>query len=84
MNKRVTALIEEARNLTADEREELILRLQHEFSEQDSDGTPEELQAAWVEECGRRMDAYHRGETTMTRAIDVHESIDERLSRLWK
>jgi hypothetical protein len=82
MNKRVSALIEEARNLTAEERAELILRLQHEFVDADSDGTPEEIQASWVEECERRMASNDQGETTMSSSHEVHAAIRDRLSRL--
>lgn len=64
MNKRVTALIEEARNLSPDEREELILRLKHEFADEGAEGTPEEIEAAWVTEAERRIASFERGETT--------------------
>jgi hypothetical protein len=82
MNKRVSALIEKARKLTISERAELDLRLQHEFADADSDGTPEGIQAAWVKECERRMASYDQGETTMSSSQEVHAAISDRLSRL--
>ena len=82
MNKRVTALIEEARNLSADEREELILRLKLEFESDGAEGTPEEIEAAWVEEVERRIASFERGETTSRPYDEVHATIRDRLSRL--
>ena len=82
MNKRVTALIEEARNLSADEREELILRLNLEFESEGAGGTPKEIEAAWVEEVERRIASFERGETTSRPYDEVHATIRDRLSRL--
>ena len=64
MNTRVTSILEEARKLTLDEREELVLRLQVELDGDESEGTPEEIEAAWMEEVERRAAAFERGETT--------------------
>jgi putative addiction module component (TIGR02574 family) len=80
MNKRVTSIIEEARKLSPEEREELFLRLREEFD--DSDGTPEEIEAAWAEELDRRIDKAERGEATFVPAEEVHERLRERLKRL--
>ena len=64
MNTRVTSIIEDARKLTPQEREKLLLRLQHEFADDESEGTPEEIEAAWVEEAERRIASAQRGDTT--------------------
>lgn len=77
MNTRVTSLIEEARNLTPDEREELILRLQFEFEKEDTDGTPEELEGELLAEVERRITAFERGETTS-------RSHDEVMADIWR
>ena len=69
MNKRVTSIIEEARKLAPAEREELLLRLREEFDE--GEGSPEEIEAAWIEEVGRRIDKAERGETTFRSHEDV-------------
>ncbi|MEQ1696928.1 MAG: addiction module protein [Hyphomicrobiaceae bacterium] len=82
MNKRVTSIIEEARKLSLAEREELFLRLRAEFEDEGSDGTPEEIEAAWVEEVERRIDRAERGETTFVPAEEVHARLRERLKRL--
>lgn len=82
MNKRVTSIIEEARKLSPEEREVLLLRLRVEFEDEGRDGTPEEIEAAWMEEVGRRIDKAERGETTFVPAEEVHERIRERLKRL--
>ena len=82
MNKRVMSIIEEARKLSPDEREELLLRLRVEFEDEASDGTPEEIEAAWAAELERRVDAFERGETTSSPAEEVHARIRERLKQL--
>lgn len=61
MNKRVAAIVEEARKLTPEERWELVDRLLAESEA--SEGTPAEIDAAWIEECERRVAAHERGET---------------------
>ena len=82
MNARVTSILEEARKLTLDEREELVLRLQVELDKDESEGTPEEIEAAWMEEVERRAAAFERGETTSRPADEVHARIREYLKRL--
>lgn len=72
MNKRVELIVEEARKLTPAEREELFARLQVEFDDDLADGTPEEIEAAWVEEVERRVARAERGETTF---VDHNESM---------
>ena len=64
MNTRVASIIEEARKLTPQEREELLARLRYEFEDEGAEGTPEEIEAAWLEEVERRVADFERGETT--------------------
>jgi hypothetical protein len=64
MNKRVTAIVEEAKKLTRRERLELFDRLEAEFLGDEGDGTPEEVEAAWMQEVQRRIAKAERGETT--------------------
>jgi hypothetical protein len=71
MNDRVRAIIEEARKLTPEERLELVDLLEAEVTGQKSEGTPEEIEAAWLEEVERRMAAAERGETTFVDAQEV-------------
>lgn len=66
MNKRVEALIEQARKLTPEEREKLVARLQVELDDDDEpDGTPEEIAAAWSEELQRRIREIEKGEVEL-------------------
>ncbi len=78
MNQRVKSLVDEARKLTPDEQWELLRQL-HEVVEDDevAGGTPEEIEAAWMEEVERRAAAVARGElhlvdfdVAMRRAMD--------------
>ena len=71
MNDRVRAIVEEARKLTPDERRELFDLLNVEFSGDESQGTPAEIEAAWLEEVERRIAAAERGETTTVDAEEV-------------
>lgn len=81
MNKRVETIIEEARKLTAEERELLFILLQHEFDDEGSDGTPEEIEAAWEAELDRRLDRAKRGETTSRPLEDVIAELRAQLAR---
>lgn len=63
MNKRVDTLLEEARKLTLLEREQLLLRLHLEFDGSESDGSPDDVEAAWAEEVRQRIAKAERGET---------------------
>ena len=65
MNTRVTSIIEQARKLTAEEREELVLRLQHEVGGVEPDGTPEEIEAAWDEEAKLRAAEVNQGKVEL-------------------
>jgi Putative addiction module component len=71
MNDRVRAIVEEARKLTAEERLELFDLLEVEFPG-GSDGTPEEVEAAWLDEVERRAAGAERGET---KSIDFDEAM---------
>ena len=70
MNDRVRTIVEEARKLTPEERSELIGLLEAEFSGE-QEGTPEEVEAAWLQEIERRIAEAERGETTFVNAEDV-------------
>ena len=63
MNDRVRAIVEQARQLTAQERRELLDLFEIEFADE-GEGTPEEIEAAWLDEVERRIEAAERGETT--------------------
>jgi Putative addiction module component len=67
MNQRVKALVDEARKLTPGEQWDLLRQLEavvHDDGEP-ADGTPEEIEAAWMEEVERRAAARERGETQL-------------------
>lgn len=68
MNDRVRAIIEEARKLTPQERRELVDLLEAELTDE---GSPEEIEAAWLEEVERRIAAAERGDTTFVDAEEV-------------
>lgn len=71
MTQRVNDIIEEARKLTPAERLQLFDQLEIVFAGDEGDGTPEEIEAAWVEEAERRIAAFERGETTSIPHEDV-------------
>jgi putative addiction module component (TIGR02574 family) len=68
MNERVRAIVEEARKLTSEERRELVDLLEAELTDE---GSPEEIEAAWLEEVERRIAAAERGDTTFVDAEEV-------------
>jgi hypothetical protein len=72
MNDRVRAIIEEARKLTPEERVELLDLLDAAFAEDEGDGTPQEIEAAWLDEVERRAVRAERGET---KSIDFDEAM---------
>ena len=82
MNKRVASIIEEARQLAPEEREELLLRLRLEFEDEVVEGTPDEIEAAWAEEVERRIERAERGEATSSPSEEVFSRIRERLRKL--
>lgn len=72
MNDRVRAIIDQARNLTPGERLELFDELEAAFAKDQGDGTPGEVEAAWLEEVERRVARAERGETT---PVDFDEAL---------
>jgi hypothetical protein len=72
MNERVRMIVEQARQLSPEERREMFDWLDVEFATERSDGTPEEIERAWLEEIRRRIDQSERGETT---PIDLEEAL---------
>jgi len=72
MNRRVHAIVEEARKLTSEERMELLDLLDAAFAEDGGDGTPQEVDAAWLDEVERRAARAERGET---KSIDFDEAM---------
>jgi putative addiction module component (TIGR02574 family) len=66
MNARVTSLAEEAERLPAAERIQLVERLLDSLDRSDP-----EIDAAWAEECERRLDAYLSGAVSARDADDV-------------
>ena len=70
MNDRIRSIVEEARKLTREERREMFDWLDVEFAGEQSDGTPEEIEAAWLEEVRHRIAKSERGETT---PVDLEE-----------
>jgi len=71
MNERVRAIVEEARKLTSEERRELVDLLEAELVDE---GSPAEIEAAWLEEVERRAASAERGET-------ISISFDEAMTR---
>jgi hypothetical protein len=72
MNNRVHAIIEEACKLTPQERLELLDLLEATFGEDEGEGTPEEVEAAWLKEIELRVARAERGEAV---AVDFEEAM---------
>jgi len=70
MNDRVRAIVEEARKLTPQERLELFDLLEATFVGDEGDGTPEEVEAAWLKEVEERIARVGRGESV---SVDYEE-----------
>ncbi len=68
MNERVRAIVEEARKLTPEERRERVDLLETELVDE---STPEEIEAAWLEEVERRVAEAERGEAVFFDAEEV-------------
>lgn len=72
MNQRVKALVDDIRKLTPDERLELMAELSQVMDDDEpADGTPEEIEAAWIEEVEKRIAAAERGEGTTFSSDEV-------------
>jgi Putative addiction module component len=79
MNHRVRTIVEEARKLTLEERRELFDLLEVEFAGDTGDGSPEEVEAAWLAEVERRAEKADRGETTF---VDFDEAMARARQRI--
>jgi putative addiction module component (TIGR02574 family) len=79
MNDRVRAIVEEARKLTPQERLELFDLLEVAFASDEGDGTPEEVEAAWLADVERRIAKAERGETT---PVDFDEAMARARQRI--
>jgi len=73
MNAKIKALSEQARQLTPEERIELIEDLQNSL-----DRTDPEIDRAWAEEARDRLDAYRRGEIEAVTFEEVLASLAKR------
>ena len=83
MNQRVKALVEDIRKLTADERLELMAELSSVIDDDEpADGTPEEIEAAWMEEVERRIAARERGEGKTYSSDEVVAAMRARLAKI--
>jgi putative addiction module component (TIGR02574 family) len=71
------AIFQAAMQLPAREREELIDLLEESLDE----GTPEEIEAAWIEETKRRVDEIERGDVRLVSSESVHQMMAEILER---
>ena len=78
MNTRVEAIIEAARKLAPHEQDELVRRLVlARDDDEPADGTPQEIEAAWIEEVERRIAAVERGESELI----PHEEVISQLRK---
>ena len=82
MNQRVKTLAAEIRKLSAEDQGELMVQLGW-LTDDAADGTPEEIEAAWMEEVDRRIAARERGETQSVSAEEVFAKLDERRRAKW-
>jgi hypothetical protein len=71
MNDRIRNIVEEARKLTPEERREMFDLLEVEFADDEGDGTPAEIEAAWLDEVELRAARAERGETKFVDADEV-------------
>jgi hypothetical protein len=81
MSKRVDDIVEKARLLTPEERLELFDRLEAIFAGDHGDGTPVEIENAWLDEAERRIAAFERGETVGETQTDVMRRLRERIEQ---
>jgi hypothetical protein len=79
MNDRVRTILEEARKLTSEERRELFDMLEVEFASDEGEGTPKEIEAAWLDEVERRIEAAERDGTPF---IDFDEAMRRARERI--
>lgn len=82
MNKRVEAILTEARKLTPAEQDEIVLQLVlAREADEPADGTPEEIEAAWDAEIERRIAAHERGDVPSIPHEEVMAQLRNRLGR---
>ena len=79
MNDRVRAIVEEARKLTPQDRLELFDLLEATFVGDEGEGSPEEIEAAWLNEVARRLARAERGESV---AVDYEEAMARARQRI--
>lgn len=79
MNDRVRAIVEEARKLTPQERLELFDLLEATFVGDEGDGTPEEVEAAWLKVVQERVARADRGEAVF---VDYEEAMARARQRI--
>jgi Putative addiction module component len=79
MNQRVRMIVDEARKLSRAERLEMFDLLEAEFAGDQGDGTPEEIEAAWIEEVRQRIAKSERGETT---PVELEEAMARARARI--
>ncbi len=79
MNDKLCAIAEEARKLTPQERLELFDRLEVAFDSDEGDGTPDEVEAAWLKEIEQRIARAERGETT---SVDFDQAMAKARQRI--
>lgn len=85
MNQRVKTLVDDIRKLTPDERLELMAELATVIdNDAPADGTPEEIEAAWMEEVEKRIDARDRGEGQTFSSEEVVAAARARIAKAWK
>jgi hypothetical protein len=68
MNQRVRMIVDEARKLSREERREMFDLLEAEFAGDQGDGTPGEIEAAWLEEVRQRIARSEHGDATFVDA----------------
>ena len=82
MNTRVETLVEEARKLSLKEQDELLrLLVFARDADEPTDGTPEEIEAAWAEEIELRIAAVERGESKLIPYEEVMSRLRQHLVR---
>ena len=72
MNQRVQTIVDEVRKLSREERDEVMRALASVADDDEApEGTPAEIEAAWVQEVERRIAADQRGEVQWIPADQV-------------
>jgi putative addiction module component len=79
MNERVKAIVEEARKLTPEQRRELFDLLEATFVGDEGDGSPEEVEAAWLKEVEERIARVECGEAGLVDYEEVMARVRRRI-----